>query len=61
MTETREFQGITLERVREHVWEIPKEGEMRVPARVLASEQLLEQIGDDKTLQQLKNATQLPG
>ena len=61
MTTTREFQGITLERIREHVWEIPQDGEMRVPARVLASEQLLEQIGDDKTLQQLKNATQLPG
>jgi tRNA-splicing ligase RtcB len=61
MTTTREFQGITLERLREHVWQIPQEGEMRVPARVLASEDLLEQIGDDKTLQQLKNATQLPG
>ncbi|WP_251343245.1 RtcB family protein [Haloplanus halophilus] len=58
---TREFDGITLERVREHVWEIPREGDMRVPARVLASESLLEQIGDDKTLQQLKNATHLPG
>jgi len=61
MTTTREFGGITLERIREHVWEIPQSGEMRVPARVLASEDLLEQIGDDKTLQQLKNATQLPG
>ena len=59
--ETKEFDGITLERVREHVWEIPQEDEMRVPARVLASEPLLEQIGDDKTLQQLKNATHLPG
>ncbi|SEO71778.1 tRNA-splicing ligase RtcB [Halogranum amylolyticum] len=59
--ESREFDGIRLERVREYVWEIPKEGDMRVPARVLASEPLLEQIGDDKTLQQLKNATHLPG
>jgi len=58
---TREFDGIQLERVREFVWEIPKEGDMRVPARVLASEALLEEIGEDKTLQQLKNATQLPG
>ena len=58
---TREFDGIRLERVREYVWEIPREGEMRVPARVLASEALLEQIGDDRTLQQLKNATHLPG
>jgi len=58
---TREFDGIRLERVREFVWEIPREGDMRVPARVLASEALLEEIGEDKTLQQLKNATHLPG
>ncbi|WP_435129721.1 RtcB family protein [Halobaculum sp. D14] len=61
MTETREYDGIRLKRVREHVWEIPKEGDMNVPARVLASEPLLEQISDDDTLQQLKNATHLPG
>jgi len=47
--------------VREHVWEIPREGDMNVPARVLASESLLAEIGEDKTLQQLKNATHLPG
>jgi tRNA-splicing ligase RtcB len=58
---TREFDGVTLERVREHVWEIPREGDMRVPARVLASEPLLEQIADDLTLTQLRNATELPG
>ncbi len=58
---TREFDGIRLEKVREHVWEIPREGEMNVPARVLASEKLLEAIADDKTLQQLRNATHLPG
>ena len=52
---------IELHRVREHVWEIPREGEMRVPARVFASEALLEEIGEDLTLTQLKNATQLPG
>ncbi|GAB3423551.1 intein-containing RctB family protein [Haloparvum alkalitolerans] len=58
---TREFDGVRLEKVREHVWEIPREGDMNVPARVLASEELLEQIGSDDTLQQLKNATHLPG
>jgi tRNA-splicing ligase RtcB len=58
---TREFDGVQLERVREFVWEIPQENGMGVPARVLASEALLEQIGDDNTLQQLKNAAQLPG
>ncbi|MFB6102837.1 MAG: RtcB family protein [Haloplanus sp.] len=58
---TREFGGIRLERVREFVWEIQQEGDMRVPARVLASEALLDEIGEDKTLQQLTNATHLPG
>jgi tRNA-splicing ligase RtcB len=58
---TREFDGIQLERVREFVWEMPREGDMRVPARVLASEALLDEIGEDKTLTQLKNATHLPG
>ena len=58
---TREYGGVRLERVREHVWEIPREGEMNVPARVFASEALLEAIGEDDTLQQLRNATHLPG
>ncbi|MEF8872114.1 MAG: RtcB family protein [Haloarculaceae archaeon] len=51
----------TLEKVRDCVWEIPKEGDMRVPARVLASEALLEEIVEDKTLEQLTNTTHLPG
>jgi tRNA-splicing ligase RtcB (3'-phosphate/5'-hydroxy nucleic acid ligase) len=58
---TFDADGITLEQVREHVWEIPREGEMNTPARVLASEALLEEISDDKTLEQLKNTTHLPG
>ena len=52
---------VTLEKVRDYVWEIPQEGEMRVPARVLASETLLDEISEDKTLQQLQNTTHLPG
>ncbi|WP_227353979.1 RtcB family protein [Haladaptatus salinisoli] len=52
---------VTLERVREYVWEIPQEDGMGTPARVFASEKLLDQIADDKTLQQLRNATYLPG
>jgi tRNA-splicing ligase RtcB len=58
---TYDADGITLQKVREHVWEIPQEGEMGAPAWVLASEALLEEIADDRTLQQLTNATQLPG
>ncbi|MFC6991054.1 RtcB family protein [Haladaptatus sp. GCM10025707] len=58
---TYEAGDITLHKVREFVWEIPKEGDMRVPARVLASEALLDEISDDLTLSQLKNSTHLPG
>ena len=58
---TFEAGDVTLHKVREHVWEIPKEGGMRVPARVFANERLLEEIAGDRTLQQLKNATHLPG
>jgi tRNA-splicing ligase RtcB len=52
---------VTLRKVRDYVWEIPREGEMNVPARVLASEPLLDEISEDKTLQQLRNTTHLPG
>ncbi|KDE57678.1 tRNA-splicing ligase [Halostagnicola sp. A56] len=58
---TFDANGVTLERVREYVWEVTQEGEMRTPARVLASEALLEEISQDKTLEQLQNATHLPG
>lgn len=52
---------IELKRVAEHIWEIPATGGMRVPARVFASETLLEKIRQDATLQQLRNTTFLPG
>jgi tRNA-splicing ligase RtcB len=58
---TYDADGITLEKVRDYVWEIPQEGGMNAPARVLASESLLDEISEDKTLQQLENATHLPG
>ncbi len=53
--------GVTLKRLRENVWEIPQTGGMRVPARVLASERLLEEIGQDKSLAQLQDTAHLPG
>ena len=58
---TFETEQFTLEKVRDCVWELPQEGEMRVPARVLASEALLDEISEDKTLEQLQNTTHLPG
>jgi tRNA-splicing ligase RtcB len=59
--DTYDAGDVTLHRVREYVWEIPREGEMNVPARVLASRALLDEISDDRTLTQLRNATHLPG
>jgi tRNA-splicing ligase RtcB len=61
MTDTYDAGDVTLEKRREFVWEIPREGDMNVPARVLASEALLDEISEDLTLTQLKNATHLPG
>ncbi|MFA9517802.1 RtcB family protein [Halopenitus sp. H-Gu1] len=58
---TREIDDIRLRKIRDYVWEIPKEGDMNVPARVFASEALLEEISEDDTLTQLRNATHLPG
>src|SRR5437867_9147923 len=50
-----------LTRVGEYVWEIPRQGGMRVPARVYASEKLIEEVRDDPALAQLANVAHLPG
>ncbi|MEM4634027.1 MAG: RtcB family protein, partial [Candidatus Anstonellaceae archaeon] len=43
------------------VWEIEKEGKMRVPARVFANQNLIGLMGKDRTFTQLKNVASLPG
>jgi tRNA-splicing ligase RtcB len=50
-----------LNKVSENIYEIPQEGQMNVPARIYASEELLEQIKNDDTLKQIKNVATLPG
>jgi tRNA-splicing ligase RtcB len=52
-----------LERLDEYLWEIPKSYryDMRVPARIYASRKLLKQALTDKSVEQLINATTLPG
>jgi tRNA-splicing ligase RtcB len=47
--------------INEYEWEIKKEGKMRVNARVFGSEKLIEKMQQDKTLEQIKNVTTLPG
>ena len=52
-----------IHKLEEYLWEIPKnfKENMRVPARVLASETLLDNIMEDRSLVQLVNVASLPG
>jgi len=50
-----------LTKVTDGIWEIPKKKGMRVPARIIATEQLKEQMGRDRTFWQIKNVAALPG
>jgi tRNA-splicing ligase RtcB (3'-phosphate/5'-hydroxy nucleic acid ligase) len=50
-----------LRRVGEVVWELPASGAMRVPGRVFADTELLDAIGEDGPLDQLRNVATLPG
>lgn len=52
---------IKLKKISEFIWEIPKEPPMRVPARIYASEKLLEKMKEDRTIEQAKNVSTLPG
>jgi tRNA-splicing ligase RtcB (3'-phosphate/5'-hydroxy nucleic acid ligase) len=45
----------------DYLWELPKTGAMRVPARFYATEEMLSQIFGDNAPQQAKNVAQLPG
>lgn len=58
--QTKEFQ---LNKITDWVWEIPKSyrSDMRVPARIYASRQMLESTFKDRTLKQLVNVATLPG
>lgn len=52
-----------LEKIHDHLWEIPKSyrGDMRVPARVYATEAMLDSILRDRSIDQLINVATLPG
>jgi tRNA-splicing ligase RtcB len=50
-----------LKKVNDLVWEMPKAGQMRVPAFIYASEKLIEKIKQDKTLHQAANVATLKG
>lgn len=50
-----------LTRLDETLWEIPASGQMRVPARVFADEEIVRAIEADRSLEQLVNVATLPG
>jgi tRNA-splicing ligase RtcB len=50
-----------LRKIDDNTWEIPAQGEMKVPAVVYASARLLEDIRHDQTLVQARNVACLPG
>lgn len=45
---------MTINKKSQNVFEIEKEGKMKVPAIVFASDSLFEKIKQDKTLEQIK-------
>jgi len=55
------MEEIELKKINEFEYEIPKSGNMLVPARIYASEKLMELMKQDKSLEQIKNVAALPG
>lgn len=56
-----QFNNHQINKISDAIWEIPRSGEMNVPARFYATEKMLPQIFKDNALSQLLNVTQLPG
>ncbi|MCK4552649.1 RtcB family protein [Candidatus Pacearchaeota archaeon] len=50
-----------IKKISKNIYEIPKEGGMKVPGRIYAGEGLMQNIEKDKTLEQVKNVAHLPG
>ncbi len=50
-----------IERISDVIWEIPKQDKMNVPTRIYASEKLLKKMKEDRTLDQGRNISVLPG
>ena len=50
-----------IKKINEFTWQIDKQGAMKVPAIIYASEKLMQNIKEDKTLEQAKNVACLKG
>jgi len=54
-------QNLKIKRITDYLWEIPKEGKMQVPARIYATENMIEAIRNDNAPEQAANVAHLPG
>ena len=52
---------VTLERVDDYRWRIPRHGGMRVDGLVFASQRMIDDIRADASLEQVRNVAHLPG
>jgi tRNA-splicing ligase RtcB len=52
---------VNIKKKTKNTYEIPKQGKMKVPGIVFASDILIKNISQDKTLEQVKNVAMLPG
>jgi tRNA-splicing ligase RtcB (3'-phosphate/5'-hydroxy nucleic acid ligase) len=52
---------IRIHRIEEYLWEIPRQGGMRVPGRIYATEKLFSSLKDDNSLRQVMSVAHLPG
>ena len=50
-----------IQKISDYLWEIPKQGGMRVPARLYANEKMLDDILSDDAPQQAANVAHMPG
>src|ERR687897_104462 len=52
---------INLTRIEDYLWEIPRQGGMRVPGRIYANDKLMTSLKEDNSLRQVMNVAHLPG
>ena len=52
---------VNIKRINDYLWEVPRSGNMRVPARIYANDELMAAIRSDKSLEQAANVACLPG
>jgi tRNA-splicing ligase RtcB len=50
-----------IEQIDEFRWRIPRQGKMQVEGLVFASAEMMKEIGQDHSLQQVSNVAHLPG